>query len=131
MCLFANQGPSERGGGSIHFRSSQWIYMYMVCISLYARFCKYTTNMLIIYILHFHANVHTLLIFNRLYLDVCSTHVRAQLLYNVCPCVILCISWTGSKDIWKLEFNIVEIYISYSFLIVKSFVTFCTNCIFC
>lgn len=59
-------------------------------VSLYARFCKYTTNMLIIYILHFHANVHTLLIFNRLY--GCMLHVRAQLLYNVRPCVIFCIS---------------------------------------
>lgn len=70
---------------------------------------------------------NTLLIFNRLY--GCMLHVRAQLLYNVCPCVIFCIRiYTGSKDIRKLEFNIVEIY---SFLTVKSFVTFCTNCIFC
>lgn len=46
-------------------------------VSLYARFCKYTTNMLIIYILHFHANVHTLLIFNRLYGGVCSMYVHS------------------------------------------------------
>lgn len=73
---------------------------------------------------------NTLGIFNRLYGGVCSMYVHSCYIMYVRVLYFVYV-YTGSKDIRKLEFNIVEIYISYSFLIVKSFVTFCTNCIFC
>lgn len=70
---------------------------------------------------------NTLRIFNRLYGGVCSMYVHSCYIMYVHVLYFVYV-YTGSKDIRKLEFNIVEMY---SFLTVKSFVTFCTNCIFC
>lgn len=49
-------------------------------------------------------------------MGVCSMYVHSC--YIMYVRVLYFVSGEpGSKDIWKLEFNIVEIYISYSFLI--------------
>lgn len=97
-------------------------------VSLYARFCKYTTNMLIYIAFSRKCSIHY--VYSTDYMGVCSMYMHSCYIMYVHVLYFVYV-YTGSKDIRKLEFNIVEIYISYSFLIVKSFVTFCTNCIFC
>lgn len=64
------------------------------------------------------------------YMGVCFMYVYSCYIMYVYVLYFVYV-YIGSKDIWKLEFNIVEIYILYSFLIVKLFVIFCMNCIFC